>query len=51
MKGHNFQALWIGLLGFFFVLLFKAVSFTEEKSAQFQLFSTGNVYGYLKPCG
>ena len=51
MKGHNFKALWIGLLGFFFLLFFKTASFTEDKSTQFQLFSTSNVYGYLKPCG
>jgi len=51
MKGHNFKALWIGLLGFFFLLLFKTASFTEDKSTRFQLFSTSNVYGYLKPCG
>ncbi len=51
MKGNNFKALWIGLLAFVILLSFKTASFTDDKEADFQLFSTSNVYGYLKPCG
>ncbi len=51
MKENNLKALWIGLLAFVILLSFKTVSFTDDKEADFQLFSTSNVYGYLKPCG
>ena len=51
MKGINFKALWIGSLAFVILLSFKTVSFADDKKADFQLFSTSNVYGYLKPCG
>jgi len=52
MKGNNFKALWIGLLAFVILLSFKTDSFADDdKEADFQLFSTSNVYGYLKPCG
>jgi hypothetical protein len=45
------KAIYIAVLPLIAVLFFEWTSFASQNAVSFQLFFTGDVYGYLKPCG
>lgn len=51
MKTIYSKGIHIGLLLLIVIMFFELTSFASENSVSFQLFFTGDVYGYLKPCG